>query len=438
MQPTEGLDEPFLHRIACIFRVSEESIRHAVCGIAIPTEQLIQRACVSPAVPGDQQVIPIRGAGRDMSHGVAYTPQLQTATGDILFADILPRSSRQREQETKMISLYRWKAGQTHGHWVDLPDLPPDGRLPEGEVWWLDLDDPSPEEEDLVFRRFLAVHPLTLEDMTRPRREETAAPHLPKVEEFPDYLFVVVNAICTPAKSDDAADMPALELHQLSGVVTRQFLITHHVTPIPAVTATKQFLFRHAEQGGRGPDYLFHLVLDELVDDFAPEVDRIIESLDELELKAFGQPTSALLESLVRTKRRVSTLRKTLILQREVLARLMRGEFDLVDVREIAYYRNVFDHMVRYTELIEAAREMVSDLMQTHLAAVSNQLNSIMKVLAMISTIILPMTLVAGVYGMNFENMPELKWAAGYPMALGIMLLMAVGCLIFFRWKRWL
>ena len=106
---------------------------------------------------------------------------------------------------------------------------------------------------------------------------------------------------------------------------------------------------------------------------------------------------------LIRLKRRVIALRKTLILMREVLARLTRGEFELVDDREIVYYRNVFDHLVRYTELIEGAREMVSDLMQTHLAAQSNKLNGIMKVLAMVSTIILPMSLVAGIYGMNFE-----------------------------------
>ena len=102
-----------------------------------------------------------------------------------------------------------------------------------------------------------------------------------------------------------------------------------------------------------------------------------------------------------------------------MLARLIRGEFELVDEREIAYYRNVYDHLVRYTELIEAAREMVSDLMQTHLAAVSNRLNEIMKVLTMISTVILPMTLIAGIYGMNFKNMPELDWEYGYSMAAG-------------------
>jgi magnesium transporter len=117
---------------------------------------------------------------------------------------------------------------------------------------------------------------------------------------------------------------------------------------------------------------------------------------------------------------------------------LIRGEFELVDDREVVYYRNVYDHLVRYTQLVESAREMVSDLMETHLSAMSNRLNEVMKVLAMISTTVLPMTLVAGIYGMNFKYMPELDWSFGYPMALAMMVILALGSLLFFRWKRWL
>jgi magnesium transporter len=147
-----------------------------------------------------------------------------------------------------------------------------------------------------------------------------------------------------------------------------------------------------------------------------------------------------LLARLLRIKRVVSGLRKTLILEREVLARLIRGEFDLVDEREVVYYRNVYDHLVRYTELIESAREMVSDLMETHLSAVSARLNQVMKVLTMISTIVLPMTLVAGIYGMNFEAnvSPDFKSSWGFPFAIGMMLLLGLGSLLYFRWRKWL
>ena len=131
-------------------------------------------------------------------------------------------------------------------------------------------------------------------------------------------------------------------------------------------------------------------------------------------------------------------LRKTLIYEREVLVRLARGEFALVDERETAYYRNVYDHLVRFTELIESAREMVSDLMQTHLAAASNRMNEIMKVLTMISTTVLPMTLIAGVYGMNFELLiPDTKNPWGFWVALGMMALSGAVSYVFFKWKQW-
>ncbi len=334
-----------------------------------------------------------------------------------------------------MISLYRWQPGRNLGTWEQAPDLSTVGPVPSGEVWWLDLDDPTPDEEAIVFQKTFPVHALSVEDMTRSRREEDGAPHLPKAEEFPDYLFVVVNLI-RPAKPDAPAG--AIALGQLSTVLMDQVLITHHYGPMSAVTACKQFLLRHAALGGRGPDYLFHRILDELVDEFAPEVDRVVDRLEEIELVMFETPSRQLLLELVQMKRRVVALRKTLILQREVLARLTRGEFELVDDREIAYYRNVFDHLVRYTELIEGAREMVSDLMQTHLAAVSNQLNGIMKVLTMISTVILPMTLIAGIYGMNFENLPEKNWEYGYPFALGLMALVALVPITIFYRKKWL
>jgi magnesium transporter len=366
---------------------------------------------------------------------------VQTAQGGFLFAAILSGPCRRSLAGTAMISLYRWKPGQEYGVWEAVPKLPPDGRkVPEGEVWWVDVEDPTEEEEDFVFRRFLPVHPLTLEDITRTRREPDGLPHFPKVEEFPDYLFVIVN----PLRPADAGEPPgartelARSVVQLSAVLTDRVLITHHYKPLPAINDSKQFCCRHVEQAGRGPDYLFHLVLDQIVDEFAPEIDRLIDRLDEIEVQVLEDPSRQLVADLVHLKRRVIALRKILILMREVLARLIRGEFKLVDAREIVYYRNVFDHLVRYTELIEGAREMVSDLMQTHLAAASNRLNAIMKVLAMVSTVILPMSLIASIYGMNFKHMPELEWENGYPLALGLMAAVAIGSIWWFYRKKWL
>lgn len=336
-----------------------------------------------------------------------------------------------------MITLYRWNNSSKCGHWTHAPDLSDKCGIPEGEIWWLDLENPTPEEESQILERVLSIHPLTVEDITKPRREPTQGLHFPKVEEFDDYLFVIVNPLGEPQPEDEKlADITAGGT-QLSAVITSQLLVTHHYKPLGSIKRVSQFLDRHAQQAKRGPDYLFHLVLDAMVDDYAPEIDRLIERLDEIEIELFDRPSSHILSELVRLKRRVVLFRKTLILEREVLARLIRGEFELVDEVEMAYYRNVYDHLVRYAELTEGAREMVSDLMQTHLAAVSNKLNGIMKAMAMVSTVILPMSLISGIYGMNFEHMPELKWDWGYPFALAMMGLLAVGFVGLFYWKKW-
>jgi magnesium transporter len=341
-----------------------------------------------------------------------------------------------------MIRIYRWDPAARVGDCPAVDQLPPAADAVTGyAVVWVDLEDPSPEEEARVVRQFLAVHPLTLEDITRPRRLPDQGAHLPKAEEFPGYLFVVVN----PLPAEVCSGRACLNTRpkkwprpQLSAILTHNVLITHHYTPLPCVEAVRTRLERRTETTGRGPDFLFHLILDEMVDEYAPVVDQMAERLDRLETRMFRRPSPRVLSALLSLKRQVVFLRKTLTLEREVLARLTRGEFALVSADERAYYRNVYDHLVRYTELVEGAREMVSDLMQTHLSAASNRLNEVMKVLTMISTIGLVCSIIAGVYGMNFDWMPFLKTDHGFWVAMGLMAVAAVGSFVFFRWRKWL
>lgn len=310
-------------------------------------------------------------------------------------------------------------------------------------ILWIDLTEPTPLEEQVVFEQFLKIHPLTLEDINRLRREPESQPHFPKVEEFGDYLFVVMNPLREqylkrlrrPGGEEPAADDA---ITQLSAVLTKSVLVTHHYEPMSCIQGVQDFLRRHETHGTRGPDYLFHLTLDSIVDQFALVLDHFDEALEALEMEVIQRPSQQVFTRLLRLKREIILLRKTLVYGREVLVRLARGDFALVDEREMAYYRNVYDHLVRFTELIESSREMVSDLMQSYLAATSNRLNSIMKVLTMISTVILPMTLVAGVYGMNFKHMPELDARWGYPFAMVLMAIVGVAGYLFFRWSKWL
>lgn len=365
-----------------------------------------------------------------------------------------------------MITVFRWSCADQKCERGSVERVPGSAAEIQGDdVIWIDLAAPSTEEEQLVFEKFLKIHPLTLGDITKPRREGDQQTHLSKVEEFPDYLFVIVNPLppglaeavipqrkgtngpqpVAPGPVHGSTSPHARPLYrsrpQLSAVLTENVLITHHYTSLDCIDETVEYIDRHRDSSRRGPDYIFHLILDAMVDEYAPVADRISTHLDRLESRVFHDPSPRVLQRMFRLKRQVTGMRKTLILEREVLARLTRGEFALVDQREIAYYRNVFDHLVRYTELIESAREMVGDLMQSHLSATANRLNAIMKVLAMISTVILPMTLVAGIYGMNFEEnvWPDFKSATwGFPFAIALMALTGIGAWFWFRWKRWI
>lgn len=313
------------------------------------------------------------------------------------------------------------------------------------EVFWIDLANPTQEEEELVLRKIMPVHPLSQEDMTFIRRHPDSGPHFPKVEEFPDYLFVIVNPLTRNYRKGLGQELQGGHeggvtptfFTQLSAILTRTTLITHHSESLDCIDQVMAFLGRHRTMVDRGPDYIFHLLLDNTVDEFVPVLDYIDSSLDELELEVLERPSKEIFNRLVRLKREVILLRKTLIYEREILVRLVRGEFDLVETRETAYYRNVYDHLVRFTELIESSRELISDLMQSYLAATSNKLNEVMKALAMISTMILPMSLISGIYGMNFDEMPELRWYIGYPLALLLMLGVGIGTVLFFKWRKW-
>ena len=304
---------------------------------------------------------------------------------------------------------------------------------------WVDLSAATPEEFDRVFGKLVGVHALTREDLTEVTPRGGA--HLPKIEEFPDYLLVIVNPLpprCADADPRHDPGYDRLDRPQLGAVLTANVLVTAHAGGLACVRQARKLLDRNQAAMRRGPDYVFHLILDAMVDEYGPVLDAVADELDAVERSLFGRPHPRVLSRLLHLKRQVSFMRKTLALEREVLAKLTRGDFDLVDEREMAYYRDVHDHLVRYAEMADAARETVGDLVQTHLALSSHRLNGVIKILTMISTAILPMTLVSGIYGMNFKHMPELDWRYGYALALGLMAAIGVGTVVLFRVKKWL
>ncbi len=318
-------------------------------------------------------------------------------------------------------------------------------RADDSVVYWIDMTDPTEQEEDDVLDRAMGFHPLAIGDCRRERVDPTRGDHLPKVEDYGDYLFSVVNPIrFTPTNQESMDEVPTVVTRQLNVFLGENFIVTHHYEPSRAIEQVAGSCRKNPVHLERGPDYVYHLILDSIVDDLTPLLDSYDEWIEELEDAIFGRMETATLNKLLAMKRQVFRLRRTITYQREMVYRLSRGEFALITQEEIAYYRNVFDHLVRAAELTESYRDILTGLLDAYLSMTSNRLNEVMKVLAIISTFFLPLTFIAGVYGMNFDpdtspwNMPELRWFFGYPMAWGIMLAVSVVMFVYFKRRKWL
>jgi magnesium transporter len=301
----------------------------------------------------------------------------------------------------------------------------------EGNHFWLELDERS-DEATAFLETTLGIHPLAIEDVWNDVS-------LPKVEDYDTYVQIIIHGI----REDDQSskDVP-LELAELDVIIGKNFLVTHaHDEKICAVTPIQAEILRHARLLKKGPAFVAHAIMDRMVDEYMPLIDRFDEQIEGIEtqiLEGTQKSDRQVIPKIIRIKRSLQMLRRTTIYQREILLRLARAEFDEIPRELVPFYRDVYDHFARVTELVDSYRELVSSLLEAQFSMQSNRMNEIMKRLTIISTIMLPLSLVAGIYGMNFKHMPELEWLWGYPYALGLMLTIAVSIITWFRVKRWI
>ncbi len=290
---------------------------------------------------------------------------------------------------------------------------------------WVDALEPTEAELAFLGETF-GFHPLTLEDFARPV-------DLPKLDEFPNYIFLVTHGM----RMDDAAgEMRKVELDSCLGP---SFLVTNHLEPSRSVNAVWERVLKNPQVLARGSDFLMHAILDMQVDQFVPLLDELEDRMERVEEAALSEASGpAVLEDILTIRRQVLTLRRSIAPEREVFARICHRDIEFISARALVYFRDVQDNVNRTYQLVETYRDLVAGLMEAYRSTISTRMNSIMQRLTLISTIFLPMTFVASIYGMNFERMPEIGWRYGYPVALVIMVAIALGMLFFFRSKRWL
>ncbi|MDP3273781.1 MAG: magnesium/cobalt transporter CorA [Deltaproteobacteria bacterium] len=314
--------------------------------------------------------------------------------------------------------------GQHYEQVVDLSRLQGLVSRPGVHVW-LDTDERT-EALDKILREVFHLHPLVIEDLY----EDSATP---KVEDWGDYLYIVMHGVRT--EPGDRVEVSPLELDLILGI---DWLFTHRTSPIGCIEALIAELNRNPRALARGPAFVAHALLDKLADLYVPVVEAIDETVDGIEKAVIDDPHPELLETILELKRAVQWLRRMSVYQRDITQRLSRGEFEQIPEAALAFYRDVYDQFVRVTDLAESNREMLGVVLQVHFTVTANRTNDAMKALTLISAILLPMTFVAGIYGMNFKHMPELDWRWGYPSALGIMLLIALSFYTYFKRKNWI
>jgi len=204
-----------------------------------------------------------------------------------------------------------------------------------------------------------------------------------------------------------------------------------------SVAAVQSEVARGCQLFEKGSAGIVHALLDHLIDHYLPLMDAFDEAIDAIEIEVVTQPTQAALPKIFTLKHSLMTLRRVAVHQREILMRLSRGEFALVPPPLVPFFRDVYDHFTRVADLCDSYRELVSGALDAYLTTTSNRMNEVMKVLTAIATIMLPLSFIAGLYGMNFEHMPELKWHYGYPFVLSLMAAVAVSMLAYFKRRRW-
>jgi magnesium transporter len=270
------------------------------------------------------------------------------------------------------------------------------------------------------------LHPLVLEDVLSTGQR-------PKFENLGDYLFIVLKTLHWRRESSD------VRTEQISLVLGPSFVVSFQEIPEdPFDNVRERIRTGRGRIRTMGADYLAYALIDAVVDNYFVALESLGERIEVLSEETMGDPTEHTVHDIQSLRHILSDVRRSVWPLREVISAFQREESPLLTETTDVYVRDVYDHTIQVVETIEAYRDIVSGLFDMYLSSVSNRMNEVMKVLTIIATIFIPITFVAGVYGMNFHRMPELAWAWGYPLALFAMLSIALTMVFYFKRKRWL
>ncbi len=290
---------------------------------------------------------------------------------------------------------------------------------------WVDICDTT-EADGRFLEDTFGFHHLAVEDCISPRV------HAPKIDDFGDHIFIIVHGI------NYAAESHIVETTEMEMFLSSEYVVSNHNFPMYSVDHVKRLVEDDGRLMKRGADFLAHALMDALIDNILPTIDEMADRAEEIEEEVIRGPQQATLEAILHLKRSALRIHRIAAPQRDVLNRLSRGEFRAVREEARIFYRDIYDHIMRIEDMNQSVRDRASDALSTYLSSVANRQNETMRVLSIVATIFLPLMLVAGIYGMNFENMPELGWSWGYFAVLGLMATVIVAALLWFRARNWM
>ena len=321
--------------------------------------------------------------------------------------------------------------GNLHSRDIDMflmPTLLADTNL----FLWIDLEAPTREEIHMILESVFHFHPLSIEDCVMVSQTPKVEEYTPKEDDlFTPYLFMVIHAV------DYSRQDGCFATSELDLFLGRNFLVTYHEKPMRNVAQVADRAVTGTLGIARAPDRVAHALLDTLVDNYQPALDELSLEIGELEQLALQHPNKHTLNKILQIKKEVLHLRQIVGPQREVLSRFARGEFSLIRLKMVPYFRDVYDALNHIGDIAQGYADSLTGILQVYLNMSSNQTGEVVKLLTLITVITTPLMMIGTWYGMNFKDMPELDYKHAYPIAGVCMVLSTLGTYVYFKKKKW-
>jgi len=296
---------------------------------------------------------------------------------------------------------------------------------------WVDFENTPPETDEPLLRTVFGFHPLAIDDALQES-------HVPKIDDWGEYLYIVLHAVTFD--TDEGGHVDTQELDVFLG---KNYMVTHHDQPIRAVQRVMHACQRDSRYLENGVDYLLYRLTDEVVASYMPVVESMDEVVDIAEEEVFSRPSPTTLERIFTLKRAVLHLRRIIGPQREVLNKLARDDYAVIDQKARIYFRDVYDHLVRLHDISESIRDLVGGTLDTYLSVINNRMNDVMKTLTIITTLFMPVSFVASFFGMNFfqpvaGSLAPWMDVPAFILTMGTILLTPFGMFLWMRRREWM